>query len=186
MARDAKQRMIESASLLLARRGPQATSFTEVLEASGAPRGSLYHHFPGGKQELVLASMSAAGDRALAALDALEGRPAVEIAESYLARWRSLLEWSGFGVGCAITAVTVAADSQEQLERAAEVFRAWAGRLGELLAAGGVPAARAHSLATTLVAAGEGAVVLARATESFEPFDQVATELLSMVRAAVA
>ncbi len=184
MARDVRQRMIESTALLLAKQGLQATSFTEVLESSGAPRGSLYHHFPAGKRELVLASMGAAGERALAALDGLDGRSAVEVARSYLDRWRSLLEVSSFGIGCAITAVTVAADSHDLLDRAAEVFRAWSDRLGELLAAGGVPAGRAASLATTLIAASEGAVVLARAAESFGPFDQVAAELLQMVRAA--
>ncbi len=184
MVRDVRRRMIDSAALLLAKQGLQATSFTEVLESSGAPRGSLYHHFPGGKQELVLASMSAAGARALAALDGLDGRTAVELAESYLARWRSLLEVASFGIGCAITAVTVAADSHEELDRAAEVFRAWAGRLGELLAAGGVPESRAPALATTLIAASEGAVVLARAAESFVPFDEVAVELVAMVGSA--
>ncbi len=54
MADGVKQRMIREAALALARKGLQRASFSEVLEASGAPRGSLYHHFPGGKGELVL------------------------------------------------------------------------------------------------------------------------------------
>jgi len=185
MARGMRQRMIDSASVLIAKRGPQATSFSEVLEKSGAPRGSLYHHFPGGKEELVLASVGAAGERAIASLDALEGRPATEVAEGYLGRWRALLEASGFTAGCAVAAITVAGESAEQQELAAGVFRAWEARLGGLLAAGGVPAARAPELATALIAAGEGAVILARAARSFEPFDRTAAALLALVRSAV-
>jgi len=61
MARDTRQKMIERAAILLAQKGLQGASFSEVLEASGAPRGSLYHHFPGGKDELVLAAVALAG-----------------------------------------------------------------------------------------------------------------------------
>ena len=51
--------------VLLAQKGVQGTSFMDVLEATGAPRGSLYHHFPGGKDELVLAAMDEASREAL-------------------------------------------------------------------------------------------------------------------------
>src|SRR5271156_3878382 len=85
MTSDVKQRMIEKAMLLLARKGLQRASFSEVLEASGAPRGSLYHHFPGGKSELVLAAMNEASRRAMAALETLEGQPADKVAEAFCA-----------------------------------------------------------------------------------------------------
>lgn len=61
MARDVRARMVESAVELLARRGLLATSFSEVLERSGAPRGSVYHHFPGGKDELVGSALDLGG-----------------------------------------------------------------------------------------------------------------------------
>ena len=81
VAKDVKQRMVETAAFALARKGLQGASFSEVLAASGAPRGSLYHHFPGGKNELVLDAVDAAADFLLAALDERRGRPAIEIAE---------------------------------------------------------------------------------------------------------
>ena len=59
MTSDARNRMIAGAARLLARRGLQATSFSTVLAATGAPRGSIYHHFPGGKDELVVAALDA-------------------------------------------------------------------------------------------------------------------------------
>ena len=184
MASDSKQRMIERAAVLLAMKGLQGASFSEVLQASGAPRGSLYHYFPGGKNALVLDALDAAGARAMAALDAFEGRPAGEIAEGFLALWRAILERSEFRAGCAVVAVTVAAEEPALLQKAASVFRGWRNRLADLLARGGVPEARAKSLAATLVSAAEGAVVLARAEGSFEPFDLVAAEQIAAVRAA--
>jgi hypothetical protein len=95
-----------------------------------------------------------------------------------------VLEKSDFGAGCAALAVTVAADTPELLDRAAGVFRSWRARLAALLAEGGVMAKRAPALAATLIAAAEGAVVLARAEHSFEPFDLVAAEQLAAIKAA--
>ncbi len=184
MVGEVRRRMIGSAALLLARRGLQGTSFSEVLEASGAPHGAIYHHFPGGKQELVLASMDAARDRAMAALDAMEGQPAGEIAEAFLGIWRSVLTASGLGAGCAIAAVTVAADSPALLDRAGEAFHAWRVRLAGLLAAGGSPVGRSAGLAAGLIAASEGAVIMARAERCLEPFDLVAAEQVAAIRAA--
>ena len=50
---DARDRMIQSAALLFRERGIEGTAFADVLQRSGAPRGSVYHHFPGGKQQLA-------------------------------------------------------------------------------------------------------------------------------------
>ena len=72
VATDARRKMIESAVTLLAMRGLQGTAFSDVLERSGAPRGSIYHHFPGGKDELVDAAIDGSGRRT-AVLDAVEG-----------------------------------------------------------------------------------------------------------------
>jgi TetR/AcrR family transcriptional regulator, lmrAB and yxaGH operons repressor len=185
MPNDARQRMIDSTTILLAKHGLSGTSFSDVLAASGAPRGSLYHHFPGGKDQLVLAAVGVAGDRAIAVLDRLEGKPAVEVARAFLDLWRSVLTVSDFGAGCAIAAVTVASDSPEMLESAGTVFRGWRTRLAELFAEGGVPTGRSAALATTLIASSEGAVVLSRAERSFEPFELVAAEQLATIAAAV-
>src|ERR1700675_2645320 len=102
MAGEIRQRMIERTAILLAKKGLQGTSFSEVLEASGAPRGSLYHHFPGGKNELILEAIKVAGARAIAVLDAIEGQPADKVAKQFLALWRTVLEKSNFGAGCAV------------------------------------------------------------------------------------
>src|SRR3984957_14595794 len=184
LAGNIKQTMIERTAVLLAKKGLQGASFSEILEASGAPRGSLYHHFPGGKDELVLAALEHAGNQALGVLDRLSGKPARDVAEAFLSLWRSVLARSDFSAGCAVVAVTVAAESEDLRARAAEILRSWREKLVTLFVAGGIPKKKARSLAASLVAACEGAVILARAERSFEPFDLVAAEQLAMIEAA--
>jgi TetR/AcrR family transcriptional repressor of lmrAB and yxaGH operons len=184
LAGNIKQTMIERTAVLLAKKGLQGASFSEILEASGAPRGSLYHHFPGGKDELVLAALEHAANQALSVLDRLSGKPAREVAEGFLSLWRSVLARSDFSAGCAVVAVTVAAESEDLRARAAGILRSWRDKLVTLFVAGGLPKKKARSLAASLVAACEGGVILARAERSFEPFDLVAAEQLAMIEAA--
>ena len=182
MAGDVRDRMIDGAIRLLAQQGLQATSFAEVLELTGAPRGSVYHHFPGGKDQLVSAAVDRAGARALQVLDGKQGISAEELTTAFLGLWRELLVRSALGAGCAVLAVAVATDSRELLQHAGAVFRTWRGQLAELFEYAGLSAKEAAQFAATLVAASEGAVVLARAEQSLEPFELVADQLLEQVR----
>jgi TetR/AcrR family transcriptional repressor of lmrAB and yxaGH operons len=182
MARGVRERMVASAVELLARRGLQATSFSEVLERSGAPRGSVYHHFPAGKDQMIGLALDAAGARAVDLLDQKAGETAEEIAAWFLHIWREVLVRSKFEAGCAVLAVAVAAESPELLDRTARVFRTWRHHLAEMLEQGGLRHEDAARFAATLVASSEGAVVLARAEQSMEPFDLVAGQLLDQVR----
>ncbi len=178
MAGKVRDKMVEGAMALLARRGLQATSFSEVLAATGAPRGSLYHHFPGGKDQLVAAAVEQAGAVLSNALDAVTGQTAVAVVERFLAIWRAVLTRSQCEAGCAVLAVTVAADSEELLGQARAVLRAWQAKLADLLERGGMAQTVARSFATMLIASVEGAVVLTRAERSMEPFEAVAAQLL--------
>ncbi len=179
MANEVRTRMIEGAVVLLAQQGLQATSFSEVLELTGAPRGSVYHHFPGGKDELVGEAVDAAGNRALDLLDQVDGASPEVVTEFFVDLWRTLLVRSGFGAGCAVVAVTVATDSRELIDRAAAVFRAWRGRLAALLEEGGLTGVDAERFAALLIASSEGAVVMCRAERSIEPFELVAEDVLA-------
>ena len=174
--------MIEGAALLLARRGLQATSFSEVLEATGAPRGSVYHHFPNGKDELVAAALDFATAQMNAALDRKLGASAEEVTTFFLHVWRTILTRSEFQSGCAVLAVTVATDSEVLLQHTAAIFRAWRSRLAEMLAQGGLTKSEAARFSATLIAASEGAVVLSRGEQSLEPFELVASHLIDEVR----
>ncbi len=177
MAGDVRERMVQSAVVLLARHGYPGTSFAEVLTHSGAPRGSIYHHFPDGKDQLIAAAVELAGARAVALLDGLDGASATEIVDGFVAMWRVVLERSEFEAGCPVLAVTVSSTSEELLNQARDIFRAWSDRLAELFRASGQSNAEAAGAATLLIAATEGAVVLARADRSFAPLEAVGARL---------
>jgi AcrR family transcriptional regulator len=183
MAGEMRERMVDGAMALLARRGLQATSFSEVLAATGAPRGSLYHHFPDGKDQLVAAAVDRAGAVLVDAMDSAAGTPADAVVERFLAIWRFVLTRSQCQSGCAVLAVTVATDSAELLSHATGVFRAWRERLADLLQQGGLPSGVARRFAMVLIASAEGAVVLSRADQSLEPFEAIAQQLTEQVRA---
>jgi TetR/AcrR family transcriptional repressor of lmrAB and yxaGH operons len=176
-----RARMVGGAVRLLATKGVEGTSFAEVLEATDSPRGSVYHHFPGGKPELLHAALDLASERGLAAMEATRGQPPSVVIERFLTLWRSLLERSELTAGCAVVAVTVAADDDELLNHAGTIFRTWTQLLTELCASGGMTTNSARQLAVTVIAATEGVVALCRAERSMEPFDEVETVLLSLV-----
>jgi len=175
--------MVAGAVKLLAQRGLQATSFSSVLAETSAPRGSIYHHFPGGKVELVTAAIEATQAHALNLVNRDMGASAVDVTESFLAAWRALLTYTDFAAGCALVAVTVAAETEGLRLRAAEAFRAWQEKLAGALQAGGLSVATAAPTATLLLAATEGAVVICRAEHDIGPFDVVAAQPLEHVRA---
>jgi AcrR family transcriptional regulator len=174
--------MVEGAARLLATRGVEGTSFAEVLEATGSPRGSVYHHFPGGKPELLHAALDLASERGLAAMETTRGQLSEVVIERFLALWRGLLDWSRLTAGCAVVAVTVAANDEDLLDHAGTIFRTWTELLTELCAAGGTETDSARQLAVTVIAATEGAVAMCRAERSKKPFEVVETVLLSLAR----
>jgi len=181
-----RDRMVAGAVKLLAQRGLQATSFSSVLAETSAPRGSIYHHFPGGKEELVTAAIDATQAHALHLIDQDMGASAIEVTQSFLAAWRALLSYTDFAIGCALVAVTVAAETDGLRLRAAKAFRAWQDKLAAALQAGGLDAATAAPTATLLLAAAEGVVVICRAEHDMGPFEVVAAQLIEHVRALTA
>ncbi len=174
---DVRDNMIDAAVILLAQRGYQATSFHEVVTKSKSPRGSIYHHFPGGKDELIAAAITRQGQRAIALLDTLEGGSPTEVTAGFLAMWRALLSGAGFSTGCSLVGVTVSAGDANLVREAGAVFRAWHSRLAELFRAGGVDAETAMAFAALVLSASEGAVVIARAHASLDAFEMVARQL---------
>src|SRR5689334_17271955 len=121
-----RKRMIRSAALLIRERGVEATSFADVIAHSGAPRGSIYHHFPGGKAQLVEEATRWATDFIARAQDrALEGGPlaALDVSLDY---WRMVLRDTDFAAGCPVVAVAVESDVVPAAREAAgEGFRRW-------------------------------------------------------------
>ena len=178
---DVRTKMVKGAAGLLATKGVEGTSFAEVLAVTDAPRGSIYHHFPGGKSELVHAALDLVSTRALAVMESKRGRSAEVIVEHFLDLWRQLLDHSGLTAGCAVVAVTVAGSDDDLLDHAGAIFRDWTVHLAGLLVDGGVAETSAQRLAVMIIAATEGAVALCRAERSREPFDVVDKALMQLV-----
>src|SRR5580704_10593153 len=111
--------MVNGAARLLAQKGLQGASFAEVLELTGTPRGSVYHHFPNGKEELVTAALDAVSEATLLRLSQFDADP-VAITEGFLGLWSELLERARLTAGCAVVAVSVAA-SGALLDHAGEI-----------------------------------------------------------------
>ncbi|MCG7583653.1 TetR/AcrR family transcriptional regulator [Mycolicibacterium sp. OfavD-34-C] len=182
----ARERMVVSAALLIRERGAHPTAIADVLAHSGAPRGSAYHYFPGGRTQLLCEAVDYAGEfmaahlgRASSGLDALDG-----LFEYY----RDELQRSDFRAGCPVVAVAVEAgdpDKPEQSaavrDRAAAVFARWRQIIAELLTADGVSAARARELAVLVLSSFEGALVIARAGRDLEPVEAVHAQLRSLI-----
>ncbi len=179
MATDSRTSMVRSAASLIRSRGVSATSFSEVLADSGAPRGSIYHHFPDGKQQLAEDAIRWTSERVLAHLRAgTETKPSA-VLERFVDMWRQVVVTSGGTAGCVVAGVAVdtVADETSVMEVVRAAFRSWAALLSEQLEAVGVPAHRARPIAVATLAGMEGALILCRAEGNVRPLDAVADEM---------
>lgn len=179
MVSKTREQMVEGAMDLLARNGLQGTSLSEVIEATGAPRGSIYHHFPGGKDELIAAAVDLTGQRYDEWMARFVGATPEMIVGGFIQIWRHTLLRSDLKAGCPVLAVTVSTNVEEIVDHARDVFRSSRRQLAALLADAGIQADAASAFATIAVAAAEGAVVLARADRDIEPFETVAANIVA-------
>src|SRR5215469_7997829 len=132
MPGDTRSRMIEATVEALQRRGVAGMSFTDVLAASGAARGAIYHHFPGGKAQIIAEAAALNGQDVRAQLALLPAESPSEVVQSFLALIRPVMQSSVAGCGCAVAAITVRAsadaDNDALQEVAATAFASWAGQ----------------------------------------------------------
>jgi TetR/AcrR family transcriptional repressor of lmrAB and yxaGH operons len=189
MANDTRTRILETTGLLLRQRGYHGTSLNDILSASGAPRGSLYFHFPGGKDQLVIEvtrdSVAKVTERLGEAL-AAEKDPAVAVHHIYQSVAR-MLEDNQFSLGCPIAPVVLDSptDVPELADLCRSAFEQWIGLLREAFIRAGVPERRAHALALLVESSLEGLMVIARATRDRAPLQAVADEVAALIEAAV-
>jgi TetR/AcrR family transcriptional repressor of lmrAB and yxaGH operons len=180
---DARERMIQSAALLFRRQGIEGTSFADVLEHSGAPRGSIYHHFPGGKSQLAEEATRYAGDFIAAGLVmALADDDPLAAIRTFTRTWLDVLRGTDFAAGCPVVAAAVEGDRIPGARDAAgAAFARWEDLLTSAIERKGMSADRARSVASLVVAAIEGAIVMARAQRSTKPLERVTAEIERVV-----
>lgn len=193
-----KEKMVAGAADLISRRGVRATSLRDVVEHTGTPRGSLAHHFPGGKQQMLEEALRFATESVAAPLEALMAeKGAVGGLHAFGAWWKRILEASGFEAGCPVLAVAIepdsggsdlaeeGADGQPALHTlATQAFERWQSILAKGLTQNGVPKDRALRLAVLTVASIEGTVAMCRAAKSTAPLDDVLRELGALFQSA--
>ena len=180
--------MIETTAALVHRQGFHGTSLNEILEQSGAPRGSLYYHFPGGKEELVLeATRQGVAIVTQLLKEVLTGSPdPADGVHAFVEAAASQLHDSGYVFGCPVAPIVLdSPESSALAEVCQEAFEEWQQVLVEGLGSAGIERGRAESLATMIVCGLEGGLLLARSRRDIAPLDVVAKELASMVRSAL-
>lgn len=185
--RGPRDRMVVSAALLIRERGAHATAISDVLEHSGAPRGSAYHYFPGGRTQLLCEAVDYAADHVAAIIaDAASG---LDLIDTLIDKFRQQLLDSDFRAGCPIVAVSVEAGEQDAermapvVERAAAAFDRWTDLIAQRFIADGVARERAGELAVLATTALEGAILLARVRRDLMPLDVVRRQVRELLAA---
>ncbi|HUO46863.1 MAG TPA: TetR/AcrR family transcriptional regulator [Acidimicrobiia bacterium] len=182
---DARERTLETAANLFRRQGYHGTPMSQILEESGAPRGSLYFHFPGGKEQIAAEAVAVASAEMMTLIERARDRSttAVEFigrVTGGIARW---LEQSNYIEGCPIATVTLelvpSVDEVAQAVRTA--FQRWTELIKDGLVGFGVAADRAEGVALLSVTAIEGGLLLSRADRSTVALRQVREQLMAIV-----
>lgn len=171
--KSARDAMIDAATRLIRQRGVSASGMQDIVAEAAAPRGSIYHHFPGGKDELVIAALSRVCAVVVTAIDrAAEKSQSPEgFVTAVAALFRVGAEQAGWTEGCPIAATTVEGDRQSPAvrEAIAENFRSWQAAIARGLLQNGRD--EAESEAMMILGALEGGLLLARGLRSPEPYD---------------
>ena len=178
-ARQHKENLVRTAMRLFRRQGYAAKGLQQILTESGAPKGSLYHYFPGGKEELGEAAVVLAGSLIEEMLSELAERhpddPAAFVA-GYCKVMAGWMKESGFQSGCPIatTLLETVPQSPGLTAAACNVLNSWIETIGGVFAAEGLSRAEAKARAQLLVSAMEGALIQARVRGSARPILDIA------------
>jgi len=178
-----RERMVRSAGQLIRRKGVSGTGMREIVAEADAPRGSLQHYFPGGKEEIVSDALlwmgGVAARRVQRAVSEIQPRTPSALLVSIVDAWRTDLTNEDFSAGCPL--VAAAADSATTSEHLRSVlqraFEDWITPLSEGLIVLGVPPERSEGLAVVIISALEGAIILARIRRDLTPFNALVSEL---------
>lgn len=180
----ARDTLIAATADLIRRNGVAGTGVAEILDRSKVARRSIYLHFPGGKSELVAAAARSSGDGLSALLTRCMAEPEPIVA--FADRWSQVLIDDDFAGGCPVMAAALARPtSPAAADVAVDVFVEWQRIIATRLTADGLDDAAATSLATTIVATLEGALMLANATRSTQPLHDSAAQLTRLIASYV-
>lgn len=174
---ETRARLIAATRTLLEAKGYHGTGLNEVIATSGTPRGSLYHHFPGGKDQLVAEALAVAGREVDEIVNdaGAKARDSRELVSALLNALADRMVAADYAKGCPIATVALdVAATNDALQAICDgVYTDWRRSLADALLADGHPAADVDDLAAAVLALIEGALVLARTARSRKPIEQV-------------
>ncbi|GAA3673323.1 TetR/AcrR family transcriptional regulator [Nocardioides ginsengisoli] len=180
-----KARLAESMLELIQTSGYSGTGLNAVIDHASAPKGSIYFHFPEGKEGLGVAAVELAAQRfetLIAEAAVAAGTPA-EAARSAIEALTTIVSESDFRLGCPVSVVTLemGAESERLRQACATAFESWISPTAAFLEASGIAAEEARSLATVVVSAIEGAVIVSRALRSTQPLAAAADVVAGLI-----
>jgi TetR/AcrR family transcriptional repressor of lmrAB and yxaGH operons len=178
-ARQHKENLVRTAMRLFRRQGYAATGLQQILAESGAPKGSLYHYFPGGKEELGEAAVVLAGRLVEEMLAELAERHPADPAAFVAGYCKVMAGWmkeSGFESGCPIatTLLETVPESPTMTATGRKVLDGWIETIAHVYAASGAQKREAKARAQLLVSTMEGALIQARVRGSARPILDIA------------
>ncbi|MER7453653.1 TetR family transcriptional regulator [Nocardia beijingensis] len=173
--RSVRERILIAAAELFRERGVEATSIRDVIVRADAHRSSIYYHFPHGKAQLAAEAVRRAGSLMTSAIrvDTAATGP-IQVVAFIIDLFRRHLQVTGFAAGCPIAAGALAG---AEFPGSGEVFDSWRSLLTETLCWHGVEQTAAQPLATTMISAIEGAILVSRAQQTITPLDDVESVL---------
>jgi len=178
--------IVRAAATLFRRNGYAATGINEIAEVAGAPKGSLYHYFPDGKDQIGEAAVRFAGKGVVATLEKLEleHKTAAAMVGAYCRLLAGWMAKSGFRDGCPISTTLLESAPQSAGIALAgrEAFAAWRAVIARALLRDGFSKQEARRLSTLAVSSIEGSLILARVESSGEPIEDIARLLAAVLR----
>jgi AcrR family transcriptional regulator len=182
---DTRKKMLLSAAQVMRERGAAGVTIDEVLARSGAPRGSVYYHFPDGRNQILTEALQYSGDSITAMIDDAAGWGARALLREFVEFWERLLSEGDFSAGCPVVAAAIGSDDAEPKlsTEAGAILGRWCTALTRAFVNDGFDDADASSLAVMSIAALEGAVVLSRSTRTTQPLHQVGEQLEFLIKA---
>ena len=184
-----KDRILDVTADLFRQYGFTGTGMKQIVAAANAPFGSLYHYFPGGKEELGVAVIHRSGEMYFELFETVvEAAPdLVSGVRDFFSGAALVLRDTDYADACPIATVAleVASRSEPLRQATAEVFENWVTRAAARLADHGVPDDRAREVATLIISALEGAFILCRASRTTEALEVAGAAATAAVRSAL-
>lgn len=177
--------MLVSAAELLRERGAAGVTIDAVLARSGCPRGSVYHHFPEGRSQILREALQFAGAEITTIIERFPSGDGTALLRRFVALWRGALIASDYAAGSPMLAAAMGSgpDEQQLISVATDIFNRWQEAAMRAFLQEGFSRSDATALAHTVISAMEGSVALCRSMRSIEPLDNVAAQMEFLIKA---